>query len=508
MKHIKSHRLADLASGNWLGKTADRARTHIENCSQCAGALKRVGATQGAMADIASSDSPELNWDHIATRIYWSTSSERRASERGLPTSSWGIKRSVGLACALSACALGGFWLITGDKDSSSASLAAVLTVDVSTEEAKSTPVSMKTAPAPIESGALLRGVVTFAGEGIAKNAKALDFDKAVVVGDNFVSGDSALVVQFGLHNAFRLAPQSELWLRSFDEKSVVLEVAGLVDIDIAKRLPGQEFVVRAGEQSVVVHGTAFRVDMRDSKLDVSCTRGKVVVTDGLENVSVPAGQQFAVSAGEWQSAALRSLPIAEEDLEDLDAAMAMPLLPTWDPGNARQIATSSVLRVGGTPGQEVALDGIVLGSGSFWVRTNSGRHQLARVADDGSLEQGEWIETAPGDRRAAKAKVAKAKTGKAAKHRLRKLRKTELSHAIAAKGKAERCLAPLAKQGLMAGSYVELEVGVNADGSQRYLNLTGSNLSPAVQRCVRSAVASLRLKRGAETEFSIRLDY
>ncbi|MBL4637486.1 MAG: FecR domain-containing protein [Kofleriaceae bacterium] len=508
MKHIPAHRLADLVAGNWNSHSAAKAREHIKNCSHCLGAMKRIEVGRQAMGEIASADSPELGWDHIATRIYWSTSSERRASEREEP-SAWrfGGRKilrngfvAAGACCALVVAAYMGLYPSSADE---AEQLAASPAVQVEADTSKGVSEPMLEPAKPVAEN--LQGVITFAGAEVVMNGAALDFDSLVRQGSRFSTGEGELVVQFGLHNSFRLAPQSTLWLQSFDSQSVVLDVVGRIDIDIEKRGAGQEFVVVAGEQRVVVHGTAFRVDFRETRLDVSCTRGKVVVSDGQEQVNVPAGQRFGIIDSEWQDVALRALPIRADRLALLDAEMAMPTLAVWNPGNP--LESSSVLQVKSAGEQEVALDGIALASGDFLVRTSSGRHQIARVNSDGSVADGNWYDVEAGQQVSTSLAMSLPKAVDKSR-RARAIRKRELKQAINARGKVSRCLAPLEKQGLMAGAYVDFEIGMNSDGTQRYLNIVGSNLSPVIQRCLRTAVSAETLAVGGSAEFSLHLAF
>ncbi len=500
MRHIPAHRLADLVSGNWNNRFARKAREHVAHCSHCMAAMKRIESGHRSMSEIANTESPELGWDHIATRIYWSTSSERRASEREEP-SAWrfGSLRTLAVAGTCCALAVSAYLGLRPSSEGASEQLASTTHVEMPPSAA---PLVMEPKPTPAKPLAEeLQGVITFAGSDVAMNGAALNFDSLVRQGSRFSTGEGELVVQFGLHNSFRLAPKSTLWLQSFDSESVVLDVVGRIDIDIEKRGAGQQFVVLAGEQRVVVHGTAFQVDFRGTRLDVNCTRGKVVVSDGQEQVSVPAGQRFGITESGWENEALRALPISEERLALLDAGMAMPTLAMWNPSNP--LESSSVLRVESAREQEVALDGIALASGDFLVRTSSGRHQIARVNSDGSVADGNWYKVEAGQQVSTSLpKVADTS------RRARAVRKRELKKAIDARGKVTRCLAPLEKQGLMAGAYVDLEIGVNSDGTQRYLNIMGSNLSPVIQRCLRKAVSAETLAVGGSAEFSLHLAF
>ncbi len=474
MSHLSPVQLADLCKGDLAQAQLGRAWEHLGGCEQCTRAHARVKGGLVAMSEIAKQEAPELAWDHISARIYWSTSSDQRAKERRPSRQS----RPWRLALA----GVAGVGLIAGLLlwQQGRAEPTQVASVPIVTNPS---PEPVLAAPAPTP----LQGLVVLAEgvpEGIALN-------EPVVAGSEFSTNEGRLVIQFGDHSAFRVAPHSTLAIERLDSERIALRIEGRVDVDITRRLPDQEFVVLAGRHEVQVRGTAFRVDYATGDLDVQCIRGKVVVSDGARGVDVSAGQRFAT---------LRALPIDSEKLAALDKAMRMPMLQTWQ-APAKLIEATALLELqsGDLP---IAIDGTYIADGSFTLRTTPGSHEVAIVDRDGGIPRGQSIATSAGHR------ALKRIVSNKAASKDRSARKRELRAAIEESSRAERCLAPLAKQRMLEGSYLTLEVGINPDGSQSFLNLQGSNLSSAIQSCLRDAVDAEQLGAGPAASFRIRLSY
>lgn len=473
MSHLSPVQLADLCKGDLAQAQDARAQQHLQGCEQCKDAHERVKKGIAAMKEIGEQEAPELAWDHISARIYWSTSSDRRAKERKPERRPWRIA-VVGVA---------GVGLVAGLLlwQQGRAQPKQVADVPVVTQPSRELVVAPPVAPSA------LQGLVVLA-EG---EHQGIILNEPVVAGSEFSTKQGRLIIQFDDHSAFRVAPNSTLAIERLDSERIALRIEGRVDVDITRRQPGQEFVVLAGQHEVQVRGTAFRVDYAGGDLDVQCIRGKVIVSDGTRGVDVSAGQRFAT---------LRALPIDSEKLAALDKAMRMPMLPMWQ-APAELIKNTSLLELqsGDLP---IAIDGTYIADGSFTLRTTPGSHEVAIVDRDGGIPRGQSIATSAG-RRALKRIVSNKAVSKD-----RSVRKRELRAAIEESKRAERCLAPLAKQRMLEGSYLTLEVGINADGSQSFLNLQGSNLSSAIQSCLRDAVDAEQLSAGPAASFRIRLSY
>ncbi len=498
-KHIAPEVLADLYRERLDASRATRAEVHLQDCERCRGAMQRISVGLETMGELASQQAPaDLSWDHIGARIYWNTSSERRARERGLPFYSHRNARrwrnglaGVGIA---SAVAITLVWGLGSDRtDPVTRGVAAPVH-----------PQDVPPAPAPTAASAArpLEAAVVFAQGAVRLGGEALDADARITAGTEFVTGEGRLVIQFGADSAFRVAPNSRLTIDRLDSERIALRVDGQVDVDITRRLPGQEFSVLAGHHEVKVRGTAFRVDYTAGELGVQCIRGKVVVSDGDHGVHVPAGQRFQVVRNALRDATLRALPMPSGELEALGEAMRMPMLPAWDSHTVIS-ESSALIEVNTAPELAVAVDGTYVAEGSFVLRTSIGHHEVALLNEDGELGRGRLLNAGAGQRAGARLQAPVRPSALD-----RTLRREQLTTALVDNPRVARCLAPLTKQRLLAGSYLVFEVGINADGSQRYLNLLDSNLSPVIQECLRDVVDAQQLPQGSAASFRFRLSY
>lgn len=495
MKHLRAERLAELTAGRLTTRAHEEATAHLQGCQGCRASLARIEAGRLAMAEIKELKSPDLGWDSIGARIYWTTSSEQRAKGRD-PSLRWRRAR-LGAAVVVAVAAVSLWTIHEQDK---------IAEAPVESPELQAPVAPLVTEL--VQPAVVLSGLVTFAQGDVRVGGQPLDFDQEIAVGAQLSVGEGGLVVQFGEHSAFRLASQSELRVQRFDSQRVELAVVGAVNVDITRRLPGQEFVVVAGEHEVVVRGTAFRVEYSDGSLGVSCTRGKVVVTRDDDMVPVPAGQAFGVLSEGWDAASLQASPMDPAELRALDLAMYMPMLPAWS--DRRGLAgTTTVLEVSAGATQRVAIDGVNVAEGSFFLRAMSGRHQVALMDAKGALVDELWVDGAAGRRQSMN--VAKPVAAVKTTLNLRKARslRRQQMHAALKKGqRTSRCLAPLVKQGLSDGSFVVFDLGVNTDGSQDYLNVVESNLGSATVACLRHAVDAESLPRGPAAGFRLRLSF
>ncbi len=499
MKHIAPERLAELAAKTLKEPLRAKSEEHIRGCERCEASLARIIEGRLAMAEIKKEKAPELAWESIAARIHWSTSSEMRAQERAANAPLRWRRPAFAVAAVASIAALSLWALPKGESPAPKASPSA---------SARVLPAVIAESPEALQS---LDALVTFAQGDVRVGDQPLRFDETLAAGAELSAGQGGMVVQFGDKSAFRLASNSTLLIRRFDSERIELEVVGKVDVDLTRRLPNQEFVVVAGEHEVVVRGTAFRVDFSSEQLEVTCTRGKVVVTGERGMVPVPAGQQLKIISEALSSIGLEARPLDPAELDALDRAMAMPMLPAWS-DRKLLIDTTTILEVSAASQQRVAVDGIPVAEGSFFLRAMSGRHQVALMNADGELLEEEWIESSAGQRKqlqlAAKTPEVPNPTGQRGLRVHQKLRQEQMQAALDKGKRSRRCLASLAKQGLMEGSFAVFEIGVNADGSQGYLNIRESNLSPVVVQCLRRAIDAESLPQGPAAGFKLRLSF
>ncbi len=463
-RHVAPHVLADLEAGRLDDDARAVANAHVDVCDRCRDARERVRAAREAMADIRTDEPDGLRWDHIGARVYWVTSSEQRARARQHGRTRW----LVAGAAAAAAVAITGSWWALRDYRSNQAARTAE-TVPAPAPE----PAPSPTVPAP----AALHGVVT-----VVQGDVNVDFDDVVEVGRTIRTGAGRVVVQFGADSAFAVGPDSTLAVRAFDDRDVALVVDGRVDVTLSRRAPDQRFAIVAGNREFAVRGTVFRVEYRDDRLDVACTRGQVVVVDGDREVAVSAGEHLRILDA-WVE---RAAPLPSERLAALEDGLRLPVLPVWTDADAAR-AASARLDVSAEPAQAVEVDGVEVGAGSLSLRVPPGRHHV-----ESQGKRGEWIELGAGDKRGAVVARAEPEPSRA--------RRSVRSHQLdAALGKSTvrlfNCTRRLREQG--TGWYVKLEVGIDRDGTQSYLNILDHNVTPTIARCVRDVVDSIEFPRG-----------
>ncbi len=517
-RHIAPHRLVDAMSGRASEREAARIERHVAGCARCAGARERLVRARAAMADIAGQGGPELGWDHIGVRVYWSTSSARHAALRE-KDHAWWRQPPVTLVAGLGLAAVLGFALTRWSSPTGPA------------VGGDRPPLAATPPPTPATVVPPLHGVVTFVSGAVAIDGGAprphVDdgdvaalFGGAIVEGTRLRTGEGRLVVQFGPDSGFALAPRSSLTLHHFDDRTVELVVEeGAVEVEVSHRRIDQRFSVVAGRHRVSALGTAFQVAHRAGDLDVQCARGRVVVSDGSSQVALSAGEQLQVLEQSLLARALRQA-IDRHRLAALERSLARPLLPVWTESQAL-FETSSTVGLDAPLGRAVRVDGVDVGSGSFSLRVMSGRHHV-EVADlNGAFEGGAWIDAGPRARNEARAgadgavrvlgpgavEPAPAPAGlpgapppsdaQSAARAARRLRHGQLVRALDDSARARQCMTPLEKRDLVAGSFVLLDVGINADGSQGHLNVLSGNVPPEVERCLRAVVDEVELPAG-----------
>jgi hypothetical protein len=530
-RHVAPHRLVDADAGRLSARELARVERHVAGCRRCAGARGSLARARDAMADIAAQPAPELGWDHIGVRVYWSTSSARHKALRRRQRAWWRRRPAFALAGTVSLAAATGFaltmWMAGRDTDAPS-------------RQAVTRPVDRSTAPSPAAAAVpVLRGVVTFASGAVGVNGAAPRplagdadiealFAGAVVQGARLRTGEGRLVVQFGETSAFALTPRSSVVVGRFDDRAIELAVEeGAIEVDVSHRRADQSFAVVAGRHRVSVVGTAFQVAHRAGDLDVECARGTVSVSDGAGDVSLSAGQELEVPGRSLLDPALLR-EIGRTRLLALERGLILPLLPVWMSSPA-VFETSSVLEVTAPEGRGVRVDGTEGLSGSFAMRVMPGRHHVQVADATGSFRHGSWIETKARERQrasadqdgvvhvahvslhgAAGAGVAPGPdpAAAAAARSARRLRRGQLERALAGSARARECLSSLAKRDLADGSTVLFDIGVNDDGTKGHVNVVRSNVPADVEACLRAAVDQVELPRGPAATVRLRLAF
>jgi ferric-dicitrate binding protein FerR (iron transport regulator) len=527
---VAPHRWADAAAGRLSAGVVARMEAHAAGCADCAAARARVASARGAFGEIARAPGPELRWEHLGARIYWATSSQRQqerrtASQPALAAARpWWRARAARLALpGVAAAAVAVAWWQWPAATTRSTTPAAVAGVDDAAAPRAAVPPALPDVitpvtlydPAPVPTPML--GLVTLA-QGEARQAGAPDRGGAdddvaraallatpITAGVGLSTGpDGRLAVQLEAGTAFALGPSTRLDVARLDRATIALHVDGEVSVEVARRAPGQRFVVIAGDRQVEVRGTAFSVEHRDGALAVACSHGLVAVAEPTrpdEVVEVGAGRRWEIPAGGSLLDAVPS-PMDAEQLAALLGAQP-PQLPAWtDAGSL--LRTTAPLSIAAAPGRSVKVDGVVVGGGEVTLRVMSGRHLVEVERAPGRFAAGQWVATRDDGRpvRVAAAAPAPASSASAVAARRRQL-EAAVDH-----GAMRACLRGLAKQGLAAGTHVELSLGVDATGAVSYLNLGDTDLPASLAGCVRDVVARVRFEPGAAARWRHRFSF
>ncbi|HTM22124.1 MAG TPA: FecR domain-containing protein, partial [Kofleriaceae bacterium] len=295
MKHVAPHRWADADAGLLPPAEVDALESHAERCPRCAAARDKVLAVRDGFTAVREQSAPHLNWEHVGARIYWVTSSERRAATRrdgeGRRLLRWGL---IAAGSAAAAAVI----LLTLDRGASPVTTAvappASPDVHLPAPDAPAPPPEASPAPA-----APLTGVVTYLQGAVELDGVELGIDARIAPGARLhTAADGRVAFQIGDASGVLLESGSTLQLRAFDERTVELAVDGEVAVTLAPRRPDQRFAIVAGERTVTVRGTAFRVRHRDGSVQVDCSHGRVVVSGVGGEVAVGAGESLVLPDG------------------------------------------------------------------------------------------------------------------------------------------------------------------------------------------------------------------
>lgn len=503
--HVATHRLGELAAGRITGRAAARIRVHLDDCARCHAAWERIRQARGGFADLAAAPAPELRWDRIRAQVYWSLGSGSYPVVRP-PAARWPWLMLPALAATATALVWVAPWSSPAPRPPA---------VVAPAPPAAPSAIAVTLAPAPVLAVAtFVEGDVTVRAAGATVDAvePAAIGATPLGAGAQVTTGDGRLALQFGPASTVTLAPRSRLELRRFDAAAIELIVDGQVDLEVAHRAPGQRFAVIAGARTVEVRGTAFRVVHRDGEVAVACEHGRVAVSDADATVEVGAGQAVELDDDE-RLLGRAARPLSGAELSALLAARP-PALAMWtDP--ATVLRTTGPLAVVAPRASAVRVDGVVVGAGPVWMRVPAGRHLVEAERAPGRFAPGRWIEvgTAPAGPLVLAADPPAPARGAAATKpdqtpaAARRARKAELTRALD-QGRVRTCVRALAKQGIAEGTHVELEIGVDAGGALRFLNIAGTDLPARVADCVRDAVAATRLGAGPAATWRQRISF
>jgi hypothetical protein len=300
------------------------------------------------------------------------------------------------------------------------------------------------------------------------------------------------------------MGERSTLVLVRFVVDAVELALEGQVDIEVTRRSSGQRFAVLAGARTVEVRGTAFRVRHVDGETAVACEHGRVAISTGDDVVELGAGQGLAVDdAAPLLGRVPR--PLGDAELAEL-VASRVAALPVWiDPDTT--LRTTAPLAVIAPRLRAVRVDGVVVGSGPVWMRVAPGRHLVEAERARGHFGPSRWVEVEGTTSRPLVLAAADARPPRDGTSAGRKARRAELTRALD-QGRLRTCVRALEKQGIVAGTHVELEIGVDENGAIRFLNIGSTDLPSRAVACVRDTVAASRLHAGAAASWRQRITF
>jgi hypothetical protein len=482
-EHVAPHRWADL----WAGRVdaAERAtmERHAARCRACAKVRQRVTRASDSFSVIRAQSAPEASWDAIRAKVHWSVSTERQAAlRRRRPAYGWlTAATAAGIAVGL----------VTGvvTRNDPLSPPRAPVVAPLATAAA-----ALEAQPRP----ALLTGLVSrTAGDVMVDGVRPANlFGQRLSEHSALATADGRVDVQFGADSAFALGPMSTVQLRRFDARSVELAVDGTLDVVVAPRSDGQRFIVVAGDQLVEVRGTQFRVvhDAAGTTI-VACHRGRVSVSDRSGQLEVAAAQRLVVAAGHTVSEVRPAAMSADE----LAALAPAPLaLPVWGTAAVDSSVPLEIASTGGRRG--VRVDGIELGAAPLRVRVMPGRHSVEAADSAGRFRRAGWVDVAAAGRPArfeVPAELPATGGGTERRHQF---------HTGIDQSRLRGCTRSIAKAGL-TGTYVQIEISVDAQGALGFLNVLDTDLPSATASCVREALVDVRFRPGAAASWQERID-
>jgi hypothetical protein len=468
MRHVKPHRWADA----WAGKLPERdvaaMDAHAEECARCAKARDRITRVSSTtFPALRAQSSPEVGWDAVRAKVYWSVSTEKRARVRP----AWHGKLAWGaIAAGATVVALASSPMHRASHEQPVASVPHV------------------EAPAP------LVGLVSrVSGDVMIDGLRRPDaFERTLAAGAVIATADGRVDVQFGDGSAFALGARSTLQLRRFDAEAIELVVDGTVDALVAPRAPHQRFVVIAGDDTIEVRGTQFRVARDASGVRVACRHGLVAVRDRSGELAVAAAQQTVVHG---QVAGARVAALSPDELAQLAAATPVTL-PVW---TGAQTAAAP-LEIASATRRDVRVDGVELGAAPLRVRVMPGRHTVEIADRAGRYRRAGWADVTASKpaRLDVPPEAPAAPTGGVAQ------RKKQLDSGID-RAKLRACTRRLAKEGI-TGAYVDVEIGVDAAGAVNFMNLD-SDLAGTTNDCVKAVLQGVQFGAGPAATWRERIE-
>lgn len=491
MRHVKPHKWADAMQGKVDARTRVAMDAHADDCADCGKARERVTSAlrlSGTFDAIRKDSSPELGWDSIRAKVHWEISKELRESQRRPKPLALRVRPYRWIAAGVGGVAL------------AAAGVTAVLMMSSSSGSDPVAAVRPEPArDAPAAPASLVGSVSRFSGDvmmdGIRRST-ADAFDHTVGPGATLATADGRVDIQFGEASALSLAPRSTLSLRKFDANEIELVVDGTVDIEVAPRANGQRFLVIAGDQTVEVRGTQFRVTHDAHGTHVACRHGLVAVRDSSTTKDLEVAGEHAVDIPAGHPAAREAVKALSPD----EAASLVAATPVATPA---QVATVPLDLLSASP-RAVRVDGVELGSAPMRVRVTPGRH-LVEVADaPGRFRRLQWITADAAAPLSVKVDVpvegiAPPRPTGTSERRPQFL--AGIDHA-----RLNRCVRAIVKDGI-TDLFVQIEIGVAATGDVTFLNVVDSgDLDAATSACVREVLADVRFAPGQAATWRERI--
>jgi hypothetical protein len=480
-RHVAPHRWADAFAGKLADDELQAIEQHADDCPSCARARDRVQRASQSFPALRAQSAPELAWDGVRARVHWSVSKERRTKSRAAVSGRPRAFITVGLLTA------GAFGL-------------AVATGSFDVKAPQPTAKHETQVPAPAPQAVALAGLVSrLTGQVMIDGVRRDDaFERTLVAGTVLATGQGRVDVQFGDRSAFALGPRSTLELRRFDADAIEIIVEGTVDIEVAPRTAGQRFVVIAGERTVEVRGTQFRVSHAAGTTRVACRHGRVAVRDSRGELEVATARKVELAAATPTDAA-RVTALTVDELEEL-AAATPATMPLWTDAHAL-VQTSAALEIATVGTRAVRVDGVELGEAPLRVRVMPGRHTVETADRTGRFRRAGWVDVEPAKpaRLAVQAEATEAAPTAGTTARRKQLRST-LDRARLA-----QCTRAISKAGLT--TYVAFEISIDETGAVKFLNVVDSDLPSSLRSCVREVLAEVHFKPGPAATFRDKLE-
>ena len=475
MRHVAPHRWADA----WAGKLPEREIAamdrHAEACERCAKARDRITRVSSTtFPALRTQSAPEVKWDAVRARVYWSVSTEKHQKYSPPRT------RQLAFAGVLAGTIAIAF--ATGPLHGAAPARA-------------KEPIAI--APRAVAKPAALAGLVSrVSGDVMIDGLRTPDaFARTLAAGAVIATADGRLDVQFGDGSAFALGARSTLELRRFDAAAIELAVDGTVDVVVAPRAPGQTFRVVAGDETVEVRGTQFRVTRDARGVRVACRHGLVAVRDGSGELAIGAAREAFVQPA--QAAAAHAQPLSADALGELAAATPVTL-PLWNDSLA---TTSAPLEIATAARRDVRVDGVEVGAAPLRLRVMPGRHTVEAADRAGRYRRAGWVDVAAGKAGHVDVPVADEAAPVAGTAE----RKKQL-HAGIDRARLRACTHDLSKAGI-SGAYVEIQLAVDSAGNINFMNALDSDLGSSGQSCVLDVLRAVHFGAGAAATWRERIE-